>query len=371
MSVTIEPHLEDAPASAPPDVLRTRRKRPWGVLIWSVVLLAAPMVITSDKWMGIGIFALIAAISAIGLQVIMGFAGQISMGQAAFMAIGAYSAAWLGIDHGQPWWIWLPASALISGLAGAAFAPIAVRIRGLYLAVATLGLVFIGLYVWETWTGLTGGGSGRTAAAVEINGQNLLDGYWSGDTQILSLFQAWWYFILAVLAVVVLLTWNIKRSRLGRAMFAVRDRDIAAGVAGIPVTSTKVIAFAISSAFAGLAGALLAGYMGYMASSQWSLMLSVEVISIVVIGGLGSISGAVLGAFFFKAIPEAVNWLATFVPGISQDAKVEGGVTAPLLSQFVYGLIIVLVLMFEPRGLNAMLRRPFAAVRARRERASQ
>src|SRR6478736_7961640 len=314
--------------AAPAPGVRRKRLVVLGVAAWIVGMVLVPWVVQSDLWMGIGIFALIAAIGALGLQVIMGFTGQISMGHAAFMAIGAYTSAWLGVEKEQPFWIWLPAAAIVSGVAGAIFAPAAVRIRGLYLAVATLGLVFIGAYVWETWTTLSGGDGGRVAAPVVINGQDLLNGYWSGDTQVLTLFQAWWYFALAVLLVVTVLAWNIKRSRLGRAMMAVRDKDLAAGVVGIPVTRTKVVAFGISSAFAGLSGALLTAYMGYFTPGQWSLMLSVDFIAMVVIGGLGTISGAILGAFFFKAMPEVINWLAQYIPFISQDPKVDGGVTA-------------------------------------------
>lgn len=361
----------EAESTAPPPVRSGARGRPPRGLLLPVLFVAAmaaaPWVVTSDLWMGVGIFALIAAVGTLGLQVIMGFTGQISMGHAAFMAVGAYTSAWLGVEQEQPFWIWLPAAALVSGIAGALFAPVAVRIRGLYLAVATLALVFIGSYVWETWTELSGGAAGRTAAPVVVNGQDLLDGYWSGDTQVLSLFQAWWYFVLAILLVVMVLTWNLKRSRLGRAMMAVRDRDIAAGVVGIPVTRTKVVAFGISSAFAGVSGALLTAYMGYFTPGQWSLMLSIDVIAMLVIGGLGTISGAILGAFFVKAMPEVITWLGQYIPFISQSAKVDGGVTAPLLSQFVYGLVIVLVLMFEPRGLYALLRKPVDAIRARRE----
>lgn len=344
---------------------RRVRRGTLGVAAWIVAMILVPWVIQSELWMGIGIFALIAAIGTLGLQVVMGFAGQISMGHAAFMAIGAYTAAWLGFDLEQPFWVWLPAAAAVSGVAGALFAPAAVRIRGLYLAVATLALVFIGTYVWEIWTSASGGVSGRPAAPVVINGQDILDGYWSGDVQVLTLFQAWWYFILAVLLIVMLLTWNIKRSRLGRAMMAVRDQDIAAGVVGIPVTRTKVVAFAISSAFAGVSGAVLTAYLGYFTPGQWSLMLSVDIIAMVVIGGLGSVAGAVLGAFFIKAMPEVMNWLASYVPLISQDSKVDGGITAPLLSQFVYGLAIILVLIFEPKGLVALARRAFTALGAR------
>ncbi|MBA2953805.1 branched-chain amino acid ABC transporter permease [Nocardioides sp. MAH-18] len=348
-----------------------RRRGPWAVAAWVVLMLAVPLLVSSDQWMGVGIFALIAAVGVLGIQIVMGLAGQVSIATAAFMPIGAYTAAWLGVDHGQPFWVWLPASAVVAGIGGALFAPIAVRMRGHYLGVATLGLVFIASYVWEVWTDLTGGSGGRVAAPVVINGQDLLDGYWSGDTQVLTLFQAWWYFAFAVLLVAMVVTWNIKRSRLGRAFMAVRDKDLAAGVVGIPVTRTKTTAFAISSAFAGVSGSLLAAYMGYVTPAQWSLTLSIDFIAMAVIGGAGTIAGALLGALFYKAMPEAVNWLSTYVPFVSQDAKVDGGLTAPLLSQMLFGAAILLVLLFEPRGLNALVRRPFHWARTRRERSAR
>ncbi len=150
---------------------------------------------------------------------------------------------------------------------------------------ATIALVFITNYIWDYWESFTGGTNGRAAAAVEIGGQNLLDGIWSGNTEILTMFQAWWYFVLVILLIVMVLTWNIRRSRLGRAFMAVRDRDVAAGVAGIPVTATKVTAFAISSAFAGLCGALLTSFIGFASATQWGLMLSVDFLAMAVIGG--------------------------------------------------------------------------------------
>ncbi|MGF7125226.1 branched-chain amino acid ABC transporter permease [Rhodococcus sp. AG1013] len=368
MTTTLEPApIDDDTAGGPADVVRTKKRstRVW-VAVWVVAMLLVPWVVQSDLWMGVGIFALIAAVGALGMQVITGFAGQISMGHAVFMAIGAYTAAWLGVDEGLPVWLWLPAAAVVAGLAGGVVAPAAVRIRGLYLAVATLALIFIGTYVWETWTSMSGGVNGRTAPAVEINGQDLLDGYWSsGGEEILTSFQAWWYFALAVLLVVTVLTWNLKRSRLGRAFMAVRDRDIAAGVAGIPVTRTKVVAFVISSALAGVSGALLVSYMGYFTPSQWTMMVSVDFIAMVVIGGMGSVAGAILGAFFIKAMPEMVNVVSPYLPFVSKDASADGGITAPLLSQFLYGLVIVLVLIFEPKGLVALSKRPVDWIRAR------
>lgn len=335
------------------------RTRGLWVIAWIIAMVAIPWLGVSDLWMGIGIFTLIASIGTLGLQILMGFTGQISLGHAAFLAVGAYTSAWLGVEQGLPFWVWLPAAGLVSGVVGALFAPIAVRIRGLYLAVATLGLVFIGVYIWETWVSFTGGTSGRQAAPVEIGGQNILDGYWVDDTELLDHFQAWWYFILIVLLIAIAVTWNIKNSRLGRAMMAVRERDIAAGVVGIPVTRIKVIAFAISSAFAGVAGALLASYLEYFTPVQWGLMLSIEYIAMLVIGGMISIPGAILGAFFFRAMPEITSWLAGFIPFIATESRATGGVTAPLLAEFIYGLAIVLVLIFEPRGLSDLLRRIF------------
>jgi branched-chain amino acid transport system permease protein len=369
MTVTMSPPGTGATSGgAATRRLAGRRLAVAGFAAWIVVMLVLPWVVSSELWLGVGIFSLIAAIGALGLQVITGFAGQISLGHAAFMAIGAYTSAWLGADRGLPFWVWIPATVVVSGVAGALFAPAAVRIRGLYLAVATLALVFIVVYLSEVWTSLTGGATGRPAAPIVIGGQDLLDGIWSGDSEVLSLSQAWWYFAFAILLVVMVLTRNIKRSRLGRALMAVRDRDLAAGVAGIPVTRTKVTAFAISSALAGLCGALLASYMGYVAPSQWTLMLSVDFIAMVVIGGTGTVVGAVLGAFFIRGMPQVVDGLTQWIPFVSQDPKVDGGLTAPLLSQFLYGLVIVLVLLFEPRGLHAMFRRLFGALGARRER---
>lgn len=357
----------DARPAAPS---RTRGSRTLWLGVWIVVMVAIPWVVQSDLWMGIGIFGLIAAIGALGMQVITGFAGQISLGHAVFMAIGAYTAAWLSEDKGLPFWIWLPAAAIVAGLAGGVIAPVAVRIRGLYLAVATLALVFIGLYVWETWTSLSGGTNGRAAATVEIGGQNLLDGFYSGKTEILTAFQAWWYFALIVLLIVAVLTWNLKNSRLGRAFMAVRDRDLAAGVAGIPVTGTKVTAFVISSAFAGIAGALLTAYMGYISPTQWTLMLSIDFIAMIIIGGMGTIAGAILGAFFLKAMPEAVNWISSYLPFVSKQTSSTGGISVPLLSQFLYGLVIVLVLVFEPKGLVEMCKKPVLWIQNRRGGAS-
>lgn len=359
-----EPTTETAPASLP----QRRPSRPWTAgLVWLAVMIVLPWIVSSELWLGIGVFTIIAAIGALGMQVIMGFAGQISLGHAAFIGIGATAGAWLGGNQGLPWFLWIPLATIFTAVVGIAVGPVAVRIRGLNLAVATLALVFIVQYVLEVWTGVSGGINGRSAAPVEINGQNLLRGYWSGDTQILTSFQAWWYFALVFLVLAVIATYNLKHSRIGRAFMAVRDRDMAVGVVGIPSTATKLTAFAISAAMAGLTGCLLSAYMGHLSPGQWSLMLSVEYIAMAVIGGLGSVSGALIGALFVRAMPQLVTTVSEYLPFVSTDVTSGGGLTAPLISQFFYGLSIVLVLLYEPRGLMALVTKPRDWWRARRD----
>ncbi|TDE22916.1 branched-chain amino acid ABC transporter permease [Actinomadura sp. 6K520] len=334
-----------------------------GVCLWIAAMLVLPLVLRSELWLGIGILTLIVGVGALGMQVITGLAGQISLGHAFFMGIGAYSSAWLGADKGLPWWLWLPAAGLVAAAAGALVAPVAVRIRGLYLAVATLALVFIGLYAWETWTSLSGGVNGRPAAPVLFGDQDLSLGIMAGDQVVLDSFQAWWYFALAILLAVMLLTHNLKHSRLGRAFMAVRDKDVAAAVVGVPVTQTKTIAFVISSFFAGVSGALLVSYMGYFTPSQWHLMLSVDFIAMIVIGGMGTVSGALLGALFVRAMPEVVNHTSGFLPFVRKGTSTDGGITGPLLSGFLYGLVIVLILLFEPNGIRALVLRVWRRLR--------
>lgn len=360
--------VEQADPAPPATAVPRRPARPWiAGGSWLVIMLILPWLISSELWLGIGVFTIIAAIGALGMQVIMGFAGQISLGHAAFIGIGATAGAWLGGDQGLPWFLWIPLATLFTAVVGIAVAPVAVRIRGLNLAVATLALVFIVQYVLEVWTGVSGGINGRAAARVEINGQNLLRGYWVGDNELLNSFQAWWYFALVFLVLAILATYNLKHSRIGRAFMAVRDRDMAVGVVGIPSTATKLTAFAISAAMAGLTGCLLSAYMGHLSPGQWSLMLSVEYIAMAVIGGLGSVSGALIGALFVRAMPQFVTTLSEYLPFVSTDVSSGGGLTAPLISQFLYGLSIVLVLLYEPRGLMALLTKPRDWWQARRQ----
>lgn len=325
-----------------------------GAIAVAALAMVFPFVV-GPSWQVIGVFALINAVGAVGMYLLTGLAGQVSLGHAAFLGTGAYTAMWLGVDRGLPFYIWLPAAGLVAAMLGGLVGPVATRLRGLYLSVVTLALLFISGYVFEQWDSLTGGSVGRSTMAITINGTDILRGVTLPVVGLtLNGEQAYWFFVLAVLALLAYGARNIQRSRIGRAFLSVRERSVTASVAGIPVTNTKTAAFAVSSFYAGVAGALLAAYQSYVLSTQWNLALSIEFIAMVVIGGLGSVAGAIVGALFVRALPEIVSGFAGIVPFIKEESTPSGGMSVELVSQFLYGAAIVAVLVFEPAGLYGL-----------------
>ncbi|TWP52290.1 branched-chain amino acid ABC transporter permease [Lentzea tibetensis] len=331
--------------------LNTRPKRvSTGALL--VVALLLPFMITDDLLQLLAT-GYVAAIGAIGLNIVTGYAGQVSLGHAFFLAIGAYTGAALSGDPdgrvigfgvtSLP--VWVLASGLVAALAGVIVAPLAVRLRGLYLAIVTLGLVFLGDHVFREWTELTGGpGVGRPAAVPELLGVRLdKDGAFLTGAQKL-------YLVMFVLLVIFgVLARNLVRSRVGRAFAAVRDRDLAASVIGVDLTKYKVLAFAISSFYAGVAGALLFVPNGFFDPGSFSLLLSVQYIAMVLIGGAGTISGAIMGALFITLLPRITRELPAVLPFISGDAT--GTFTVFQLEAVLYGVLLIVFLIVEPRGL--------------------
>ncbi|MBE1490073.1 branched-chain amino acid ABC transporter permease [Plantactinospora soyae] len=295
----------------------------------------------------------VAAIGAVGLGLVTGYAGQVSLGHAFFLAIGAYTAAaisgdpdgrviGLGVTNIL---VWLPAAGLLAGLAGVLVAPLATRLRGLYLAIVTLGLVFIGQHVFSEWSALTGGaGVGRPAATLEFFGQPLAATGALGTRD-----QKLYWLMLLFLLVFALAAANLARSKVGRAFTAIRDRDIAAGVIGVNLARYKTIAFAVSSAYAGCAGALLYTVTGFFDPSSFSLLLSVQYIAMVLIGGAGTISGAIAGAFFITLLPRLTREMQAWVPFLSAQPNEVPNVFQ--VETILYGVLIIVFLIFEPRGL--------------------
>ncbi|MFD2350580.1 branched-chain amino acid ABC transporter permease [Nonomuraea ferruginea] len=274
-------------------LLDTRAKR---VSAGALVLLALALsAVLADPALEVLAVAYVLAIGAIGLNIVTGYAGQVSLGHAFFVAIGAYTAAALsGLPGGDTIgygiseiWIWLPAAGLVAAAAGVLVAPLATRLRGLYLAIVTLGLVFLGEHVFKEWQELTGGvGVGREAAVPALLGVRL-----DQDGALGTREQQLYLLMLVLLVVFAVAARNLARSRVGRAFAAIRDRDIAAAVIGVPLTRYKVLAFGVSSFYAGCAGGLLFTVSGYVEPGSFSLLLSVQFIAMVLIGGVATVSG--------------------------------------------------------------------------------
>jgi branched-chain amino acid transport system permease protein len=337
-------------------LLNTWSKRAWVLALLAVAVLApltVPASVLPDDVLLLLATGFVAAIGAIGLNIVTGYAGQVSLGHAFFLAVGAYTAAALSgdpdgrtIGYGVtslP--VWLLAAGLAAALAGLVVAPLAVRLRGLYLAIVTLGLVFIGEYVFRNWTELSGGpGVGRPAAVPTLFGARL-----DTDGELFTKPQKLYLLMLVLLVIFAVLARNLVRSRTGRALAAVRDRDIAAAVIGIDLTRYKLVAFAVSSFYAGVAGALLYVTIGFFDPGSFSLLLSVQYIAMILIGGVATISGSIAGALFITLLPRITRELPPLLPFVSPDAT--GRITVFQVEAILYGLLIIVFLIFEPRGL--------------------
>lgn len=335
-------------------LLNTRSKQ-LGTLVILVLAALVPLTVSDTLLIVLG-SGLVLAIGAIGLNLVTGYAGQVSLGHAFFVGVGAYTAAvlagdpdgrylGLGIDF-MP--LWLLGAGLVAALFGAVVAPLATRLRGLYLAIVTLGLVFIGQYFFFEWNDLTGGAQvGRDAAkpvlfGIEFTVDNGWKGGWSEEQKL------YWLF-LAILVVAAVLARNVARSRVGRAFAAIRDRDVAAGVMGVNLTRYKIVAFTLSSFYAGIAGALMFAVSGHVSPESFGLLLSVQFIAIVLIGGVATISGTIMGAMLIALLPRIASELPAFVPFLSSSASDHPNIFE--FEQIMYGVLIVAFLLFEPRGL--------------------
>ena len=333
-------------------LFRTRSAKVGLALLVAVWLLVPPLIV-DDFWLSVLNYAGIAAIGAIGLNLLTGYTGQVSLGHAFFLGIGAYSAAQLGGELDLPFPLWLIGGALIGGLIGALVGPFALRLRGNYLVIVTLGLVFLGEHIFRNAREITGGNSGTSVEApVDLGIADVADLRFAGEVWTFN--QGWFWLIWALVALVALLSRNLVRTRPGRALQAVRDRDVAAEVIGVRIGRYKVGAFAVSSAFAGMAGALYGSYQQFVSPEEWSLFLSIQYIAIIIVGGVGTIFGAVLGALFLGGLPAVIERYSDSLPGVQTGAGDDGFISVFALNQAIFGVLIVAFLLFEPRGLAAL-----------------
>lgn len=337
-----------------------------GVLI--LVVVAAYVVLPlllPVFWVQLVVFAAAAAVAAIGLQFLIGTSGQLSLAHSFFMAVGAYAYAVLGKGNGidsAGWQIGMPsvlaaiAAVVAAGLVGFLFSFISARLRGLYLGLASLGLVMIGAHVLTVAHHLTGGVYGRDVAVLTVGGFGFSDTnppLWFGTHQLLGIGRLW-YLTLAVLLIGYWLLRNVARGRAGRAMNALRDSESAAAAAGVRVQHYKALAYVISSCYAGLGGVLTALAFQHIVPTYFSLTLSLNFLAMVVIGGMRSITGAVVGAFVVTGLPLVLSNYAGSLPFLG--APGSGGLEPGVFAQFVFGAVVIVVLILQWADLRGRRR---------------
>ncbi len=324
----------------------------YGALL--AVVLLAPLLVGAYLQSQL-VFVFIYAIVGVGLLILTGFTGQVSLGHAAFLAIGAYTTAYLQ-RLGVPFLVYLPLSALIAGAVGALVGFPALRLSGIYLVIATIAFGFIVEEIAARWESVTNGNEGMRIKALDLFGFTLgRDGY------------GFYVVCLALLVAVMLGALNLLRSPTGRAFLAIRDSETAARSMGVNLAVYKVMAFSISAAITGLAGCLYAHKLSFVSPEMFTLLLSLEFIIVIIIGGVGSLHGAVLGSIFVVMVdpfltllkddlPGAIGRLAAGLgaspggaAGIEDMLSRIGG--APGLKGAIYGIIIIVFILFEPAGL--------------------
>lgn len=304
-----------------------------GDLVWYGLLLAmvliAPVFLDSfylGELSGVFIFA----IAGVGLMLLVGYTGLVSLGHAAFLGIGAYTEAYF-LARGVPFIVTLPLSGIMAAIAGVAIGVPTLRMSGLYLAIATLAFGSIVQHVFSKWSDVTGGFDGLAVKAPALLGYTI-------NTP-----EALYFLCLAVLLFVLWISANVLRSPIGRAMTAIRDSEVSAQSMGINLALYKTLAFALSAGITGLAGALFAHYVRFLAPDAFDLLLSIQLVTMVIVGGLGSIHGAIFGALFVRLLPQAIAIVRDDLPGsISR---------MPGLEPTLFGLILVLSIIFEPGGI--------------------
>ncbi len=340
-----------------------------------VVLLVLPYYV-EEFWLrtGFGVFG--AIVGAIGLNLLVGNTGQLSLAHAFFLAVGAVSYVYVSGEPGGigladlaglslPPIVGMIVGVLLAGLAGLIFSPIAARLRGIYLGVASLALVFIGIHVLNAWTSVTGGFNGRSAPEFSLFGFTF--GNKDPELYVLGVpfreYERLWYLGLVLALAAYLFAKNLLRSRAGRALQTLRDSEVAASVMGVNVQRYKARIFLVSSMYAGLSGVMYALSIGSIAPESFGLELSILYLAMIVLGGLGSVNGAVLGAAFVIALPLVFQRYAEVIPFVGGQG--QGGLAAGEAARFLFGLAIILVILFEPAGLAGIANRLTGRKRAR------
>ena len=317
------------------DMAIFRTKTHWVLLAALLVILFTAPLYWGNYWLGVANLICITIIAATGLNILTGYCGQLSIGHAGFIAVGAYTSAVLTNRLELPFLVGLICAGLVAGLVGMIFGIPSLRVKGFYLAISTIAAQFIIIWVINHWTSLTGGFNGMSVPPASIGGLIFV----SQTSQ--------FYLILAITIIVIFAAKNLARTRVGRAFVAVRDRDLAAEVMGINLFRYKLIAFFIGCFLAGIAGSLLAHWIGFMNAENFTLMDSVLYIGMIIIGGLGTATGPIFGVIFIRMLQQGITFIA---PVLENTFALPAGFTTGI-GPMVFGLAIILFLILEPRGL--------------------
>ncbi|NIR85914.1 MAG: branched-chain amino acid ABC transporter permease [Gammaproteobacteria bacterium] len=300
-----------------------------------VFLLLVPVFVSSYNVHLLNLAAL-ATIAAIGLNLLTGYCGQISLGHAAFLAIGAFTTVVLTVHAGAPFWVVVPVSGAAGAIVGFIIGLPSLRFRGIYLAISTLAMHYAVVYGVTSYQAKVGpsASAGITIADPQVGPVMLSDD------------RSWYYFLLGIVLLVTVFSVNLVRTRAGRAWMAIRDRDIAAEALGVDIAHYKLLAFMVSSTLASVAGSLAAYYNNVVTAETYTLDLAVVYLAMIIVGGMGSVLGAVFGAVFITLLPFGIDALFEFAPRSWRYGSEIFGV-----KQGAVGLCIILFLLFEPKGL--------------------
>jgi branched-chain amino acid transport system permease protein len=318
-------------------IFPTRNSR---IALWlGLALVAVAPLIFGRYELGLLINIGIMGIAALGLNILVGFTGQISIGHAAFFGFGAFASAWLHERFHVPVALCIPLAGLATALVGLVFGAPAARLKGLYLAIATLAAQFIleDFFARAQW--FTGGVAGRITEPFALWG-------WVADRE-----ETYLYVVLAWVALMFLGAANLLRTRDGRALIAVRDHYLSAEVMGINLAYYRTLSFGIASFYAGIAGALYAHYLLFVSVEAFNILFSIQFLGMVIIGGLGSVMGSLMGAAFMVLLPEVVQAGADALAGSAIDRALKLGASISFLREMAVGAAIILFLIFEPDGL--------------------
>jgi branched-chain amino acid transport system permease protein len=282
----------------------------------------------------------LAAVGALALMLLTGYAGQVSLGHAGLLAAGALTAGILAKEAAQPFWVTVAAAGIVGALLGIVFGLPSLRLRGLYLAVSTLALHFLVAYAGGEYESKRGYSTGIVVDPPVIAGMTITSA------------RVWYFVLLLAAALTLLVCANLLRARSGRAWATIRANETVAGALGINVAGYKLLAFVISSALTAVAGALFAYYRGFVSVEAFSLFLSIQYVAMIIIGGMGSLLGAILGALFVTLFPYVIEAAMQLLPG----ARAYAGVLFAV-NYAAFGVVMILFLVLEPQGLVGVWRR--------------